>query len=398
MRNFRMEKKPDNLNPFARAIAFYLPQFHPIPENDEWWGKGFTEWTNLAKAKPLYRGHYQPNVPADLGFYDLRLPEARIAQAELAHKFGIEGFCYWHYWFGGKRILERPFQEVLESGVPDFPFCLGWANQTWSGIWHGCPDRILIEQTYPGIEDYKNHFYAVLDALGDNRYIKIEGKPVVVIYNFRGLPEPRQFIDLWKDLSVKAGLPGIYFIGLREWHFMPEEYGFDGSTPHNPGETCALLSASGINRIDSICRKKFRINLETLRNRLFYHGIRFYSYKNYIKEDLHKISYDTLYPCIVPNWDNTPRSGYNGRVLHGSTPELYRTHLRDAIKQIAHRTHDKRIIFIKSWNEWAETNYLEPDLRFGTAYLDATLNELKNFNLRTQHKSTDQPLSLAIGD
>lgn len=141
----------------VRAIAFYLPQFHPIPENDEWWGKGFTEWTNTAKAKPLFPGHYQPHVPADLGFYDLRLTEARVAQAEMAAEYGIEGFCYWHYWFAGKRLLEHPFNEVMQSGKPDFPFCLGWANDTWSGIWHGAPNRVLIEQTYPGLEDYKNY-------------------------------------------------------------------------------------------------------------------------------------------------------------------------------------------------------------------------------------------------
>ena len=143
----------------ARVIAFYLPQFHPIPENDEWWGPGFTEWRNVAKARPLFRGHYQPRIPADLGFYDLRVPETRWTQAELAKSHGIEGFCYWHYWFAGRRILERPFNEVLQLKEPDFPFSLGWANQTWTGIWHGLNDKILIEQTYPGHHDYIAHFH-----------------------------------------------------------------------------------------------------------------------------------------------------------------------------------------------------------------------------------------------
>ena len=142
----------------ARLIAFYLPQFHPIPENDQWWGRGFTEWTNVGKARPLFRGHYQPRLPADLGYYDLRVPEVREAQAELARNAGIEGFCYYHYWFGGKRLLERPFTEVINSGKPRFPFCLCWANQTWSGVWHGAPERVLIEQTYPGREDCVKHF------------------------------------------------------------------------------------------------------------------------------------------------------------------------------------------------------------------------------------------------
>ena len=149
----------------ARAIALYLPQFHPIPENDAWWGSGFTEWTNTAKARPLFAGHHQPHVPADLGFYDLRLPETREAQAALARRYGIEGFCYYHYWFAGRRILERPFDEVLASGKPDFPFCLCWANESWTGIWHGAPGRILIEQTYPGPADHAAHFSALRPRL-----------------------------------------------------------------------------------------------------------------------------------------------------------------------------------------------------------------------------------------
>ena len=166
----------------ARAIALYLPQFHPIPENDEWWGKGFTEWTNMAKAKPMFRGHYQPHIPADLGFYDLRVPETRIAQAEMAKEYGIEAFCYYHYWFAGKRMLERPFAEVLESGEPDFPFCLCWANETWTGIWHGAPNRVLIEQTYPGFDDHQNHFDFLLRAFTDRRYVTVDGKPLFLIY------------------------------------------------------------------------------------------------------------------------------------------------------------------------------------------------------------------------
>ena len=166
------------MNKKARLIAFYLPQFHPIPENDEWWGKGFTEWTNVAKARPLFRGHHQPLVPADLGFYDLRVPETREAQASLAREYGIEAFCYYHYWFAGKRILERPFDEVLASGQPDFPFCLCWANQSWTGVWHGAPNKVLIEQTYPGQDDHRRHFEYLLPAFADRRYLRVEGKPV----------------------------------------------------------------------------------------------------------------------------------------------------------------------------------------------------------------------------
>src|SRR5664280_2947039 len=198
----------------AKIIAYYLPQFHPIPENDLWWGKGFTEWTNVGKAKPLYNGHYQPRIPADLGYYDLRVPEVREAQSELAKLYGIEGFCYWHYWFGhGKRLLERPFNEVLKSGKPDFPFCLSWANETWKGFSHGLKNRnILIEQLYTGKDDYEAHFYEVLPALKDKRYMSIDGKPVFMIYMPHQLPDPRSFIDLWQNLSVKNGLDGMFFI------------------------------------------------------------------------------------------------------------------------------------------------------------------------------------------
>lgn len=195
-------------NAAARLIAFYLPQFHPIPENNEWWGKGFTEWTNVAKAKALFPGHYQPHVPADLGFYDLRVPETRIAQAELAREHGIEGFCYWHYWFGGKRLLERPFNEVLKSGEPKFPFCLGWANESWSGIWHGCADKILMEQTYLGIEEEERHFNAVVDALFDERYLRVDDKPIFYIYKPQQLPKPEALSNIGSRLPSELDFPG----------------------------------------------------------------------------------------------------------------------------------------------------------------------------------------------
>ena len=172
----------------ARFIAFYLPQFHPTKENDEWWGKGFTEWVSVAKARPLYRGHVEPHIPADLGFYDLRIPEIREQQAELAKEAGIEAFCYWHYWFGeGKRLLERPFNEVLTSGKPDFPFCLAWANHSWyKKLWDSQArekDLLLIEQKYLGIEDYKSHFYAMLPAFKDDRYFRVNGKLFFIVYD-----------------------------------------------------------------------------------------------------------------------------------------------------------------------------------------------------------------------
>jgi len=356
----------------VRTIAFYLPQFHPIPENDNWWGKGFTEWTNVTKAKSLFKGHYQPQFPADLGFYDLRIPEVREAQSELAREHGIEGFCYWHYWFNGRRILERPFNEVLFSGKPDFPFCLGWANESWTGIWHGCSDRVLVEQTYPGTKDEEAHFNSLLPAFTDSRYMKVAGRPIFFIYKPHLLPDSKRFVEHWRELALKSGLKGIYFVGntnLKKWDYGQD--GFDAMTLHNPGATAHPYFNRPHRRIvKSFCRKIGKIFSESLGYSLS--GLNTMSYKEYISRALpNPCAKREEYPCVVPNWDNTPRCGIGGYVLRGATPELFEQHLRQAVAQMAHRPPEKRIIFIKSWNEWGEGNYLEPDQRFGRRYLEA---------------------------
>lgn len=367
--------------PKARLIALYLPQFHPIPENDLWWGKGFTEWTNVAKAKPLFIGHQQPNVPADLGFYDLRVAEVREEQAELARAYGIEGFCYWHYWFGGgKRLLERPLNEVLASGKPDFPFCLAWANHTWSGVWHGCPDRILIEQTYPGVEDYTAHFYAMLNAFRDPRYMKVDGRNIFGVYKPRDLKEPGLFMDTWRELAAKEGLGGFYFIAMVDYPWDTPDGGFDACTANPP---VAMLTHQNIKPLNEEIEKK------TLKYRFFSKEKpqlpQIYSYESFVENAFpEKIRRRDFHPCVVPNWDNTPRSGLNGFVLQGSTPELYGKHLREAVSLVADNDPDHRLIFIKSWNEWAETNYLEPDLRWGHSYLEETRKAVANIKQRNQ--------------
>lgn len=364
----------------ARLIPFYLPQFHPIPENNEWWGKGFTEWTNVAKAKPLFSGHYQPHIPADLGFYDLRVPETRMAQADMAREYGIEGFCYYHYWFAGKRLLERPFIEVLKSGKPDFPFCLAWANQTWTGIWHGAPDRILIEQTYPGRKDYESHFYTLLDAFSDERYITIDNKPIFVVYDPHRLPEPEAFTDLWRNLAVKSGLKGLYFIGnVSSPSWVPEKNGFDASVLDSLSFIRQKMNRfynSNLGYPKIILKKFLYNNLNRFPLKMF-HKPTVYSYRDVIKAAFpeHEPSFDH-FPCIIPNWDNTPRSNNNGLVFHDSSPELFRTYLKKAIKRVVNREYQKRIIFIKSWNEWAEGNYVEPDLKYGKAYLEVIKTEI----------------------
>jgi glycosyltransferase involved in cell wall biosynthesis len=378
----------------ARLIALYLPQFHPIPENDEWWGKGFTEWTNVAKAKPIFIGHQQPNLPADLGFYDLRVPEAREDQADLARQYGIEGFCYWHYWFGGgRRLLERPFTEIVQSGKPDFPFCLAWANHTWSGIWHGCPDKILIEQTYPGVEDYTAHFYAMLDAFRDPRYLKVNGRNIFAVYKPRDLKEPELFMDTWRELAIKEGLGGFHFVAMVDFPWDPPAGGFDAYTSNPP---VAMVTRQDVEPLNG------EIVQETLKWRYFTKEKpalpQIYSYRSFIEHAFpQNVRTPNCYPCVVPNWDNTPRSGSNGFVLHDSTPELYEQHLSEAVSLVADRPADERVVFLKSWNEWAETNYLEPDLRWGRAYLEATCRAVAHegngalkvhfINVRTAHHS-----------
>jgi hypothetical protein len=381
----------------ARVIAFYLPQYHPIPENDLWWGKGFTEWTNVAKARPLFPGHYQPRIPADLGFYDLRVPETRFAQAEMARKHGIEGFCYWHYWFAGERLLERPFREVLRTGEPKFPFCLGWANQSWTGIWHGAPHRVLKAQTYPGLDDHRAHFYTLLEAFADERYMTVEGKPIFIVYAPFEIPEVERVTDFWRSLAAKAGLKGLHLVAhfnaaadLPAWR--PSDGGFDAAIIVSLWRVMVDVAVSGPRRISrrlssssnrgiagaarfamTALRRGFRtVYKSTLRRPM---NIHMYAdaVPYFVRQDSMGFEY---YPCIIPNWDNTPRSGLDGVVLHNSTPELFRTQVAMAVNRVRSLPDERRIIFVKSWNEWAEGNHLEPDLKFGTRYLEVLRDEL----------------------
>lgn len=353
----------------VRLIAFYLPQFHPIPENDVWWGKGFTEWTNVGKAKPLFWGHYQPHVPADLGYYDLRVPETRKAQADMARKYGIEGFMYWHYWFGnGKRLLERPFNEVLQSGEPNFPFALAWANESWKGFAHGLKNRnVLIEQEYPGDEDYIAHFYNVLPAFKDDRYIKVDGKPIFLVYKPSQLPDAYHFIDLWQKLAMQNGLRGIYFIGHHQ-STKEHDYKSENDSLHE-------MLSMGFDSVNFVRLTKYLENrslLAKIWSRIYRAVFRvplIVSYKHAMKYFSDNIDFEELViPSIIPCWDHSPRSGRDALVLNNCNPDLFREHIDCVFDKVKNKKN--KMIIIKSWNEWAEGNYLEPDLRWGTSFLE----------------------------
>lgn len=358
-----------------RLIAYYLPQYHPIPENDEWWGKGFTEWTNVAKARSLFKGHYQPHIPADLGFYDLRLPEVREQQAELAREAGIEGFCYWHYWFAGKRILERPFSEVLESGKPDFPFCLGWANASWTGTWYDAPDHTLIEQTYPGAEDHRAHFKALLPAFLDARYMAVDGKPIFLVFQPSDLDAAA--VNLWRELASQAGLKGLWLIGVVK-HAQEAAHikanGFDGCTISRTNGRGTQLPA--LQRF--IQRLAGSRKAPLLYQQLFKKPFHVYKYAEILPyTDLESEVELDFYPAVMPGWDNTPRAGLNGQIFRDASPLVFKSHLGQAIERVSAYPPEHQLVIVKSWNEWAEGNHLEPDLKYGSAFLDAIKQVIK---------------------
>lgn len=362
----------------ARVFALYLPQFHPIPENDQWWGKGFTEWTNVGKAKPLFKGHYQPHVPADLGYYDLRLAETRKAQADLAHQYGVEGFIYWHYWFGnGKRLLEQPINEVVNSGDPDFPFAFAWANETWKGFAHGLKNRnILIEQLYPGEQDYIDHFYAILPALKDKRYIRVNGKNLFMIYKPHQLPDPEKFIELWQRLARENGLKGFHFVAHHQ--SVKEHNGKSEMQSMNEMLAKGFDSVNFVRVFGLLDKQTIYTKILSKVNSILRGVPRAYSYKKFAKYFSNENdSNENVIPSLIPNWDHSPRSGKEAVVMVDSTPALFEAHVADVIDKIKEKPADKKIVIIKSWNEWAEGNYMEPDLKWGHSYLQALYRQIK---------------------
>lgn len=355
-----------------RVIAFYLPQFYPTPENDEWWGKGFTEWTNVGKAQPLFKGHYQPKVPADLGYYDLRLPLVRKQQADLAKEAGIEGFCYWHYWSNGRRLLSDVFKEVVRDKYPDFPFCLCWANHSWyKKNWNNdAKNELLVEQLYPGKDDYEAHFYAMLDAFKDTRYMTLDGKLLFGVFQPYAIPDVREFFDTWNSLALKNGLNGFHFFAYSNQKSKNQEYlarGFD-SVVFNPDWEYMFRKGNLKRGINKLMRE-------------YLHIPNLIPYKEYVQVCKEEFNGDIdLVPCIEPNFDHSPRSGTRGLILKDSTPELWKKLCCDTFRVRNGIPHEENMVFIKAWNEWGEGNYLEPDLRYGKQYLTALKEEIDKYN------------------
>ena len=370
----------------SRLIALYLPQFHPIPENDENWGTGFTEWTNVAKARPLFRGHYQPKIPADLGFYDLRNSWVREEQAELAKEAGIEGFCYWHYWFGyGRRLLQLPFDEVVASGKPDFPFCLCWANHSWSNkTWKSdlskqVGNQVIAQQLYPGREDYELHFKTMLPAFKDKRYMTVDGKLLFMVWN-PNVPEMKEFIETWRELAIKYGFNGVHFVGMLYTASLRSDLSVKERIENVLSLGFDAVNTIGNTKAEIECGRSMRY-VNAILSKVLHIGV-------ITKYDQRKINchmfteedrLENVYPTVMPNWDRSPRAGKDCVIYTNSTPEVFEKHIEDALALVRDKQEEHRIITIRSWNEWGEGNYLEPDLKYGRGYLEAIKKALSSY-------------------
>lgn len=386
-----------------RPIAIHLPQFHPFPENDEWWGKGFTEWTNVTKAQPFYEGHYQPQLPSDLGFYDLRLKEARIAQEQLARDYGIYGFCYYHYWFNGKLLMERPLEEKLKNQDEDFPFMICWANENWTRIWDGSENNVLMLQDY-NMDDHLAHIDYLIPFFKDERYIRIDGKPVFAVYRTTIIPNIDEVLALWKKRALESGIE-LYIVRFESFNQRGNNFvtpNLDASVEFQP-HTANMYLAEKRNKIILEEKKNFKtlkdeISATTIRNSLKTRIIEPLKTKFKLQqEELEKgvkINYDDLveadieyfakpihyklYPCVCPGFDNTPRKAKDYFILEHSTPAKFQNWITKKLQLFKPFSNDENLFFINAWNEWAEGNYLEPSRKWGRQYLEAVKSSFQS--------------------
>jgi len=339
-----------------KTIAFYLPQFHPIPENDEWWGKGFTEWTNVTKAQPVFTGHYQPHFPSDLGYYDLRLRETRLDQIEMAKANGVHGFCYHYYWFSGHRLLERPLDDMLADPESNMPFCLCWANENWTRRWDAAEHNILMAQEYRPDDDLE-FIKSIVPYFQDPRYITLDGGPFLIVYRPQHLADAKKAVETWRSYCASIGFPKIHLAcALTHHNWDYETYGFDSGVefpPHN----------ITINNL----AKKVDLQINFAGMCVDYHeAAEQYLARNYDAQN-------NVHRSVFPSWDNTARRRENAMIIMNGTPQNYEFWLARALRQTAHDfPNQERFVFVNAWNEWAEGCHLEPDVKYGHAFLEAT--------------------------
>ena len=335
-----------------RAIAFYLPQFHPIPENDAWWGKNFTEWRSVAGGRPQFEGHVQPNVPGELGHYDLRVPEVQHQQVALAKKYGLYGFCFYYYWFGGKRLLEYPLDRYVQDPDIDFPFCICWANETWSRRWDGSDSEVLIRQVYSA-ENSEQIFRDFVRYLVDPRYIEVNGKKIILIYRPNDIPDVQMYIDNWRHLAREAGFDILICSCLTFGSGDPTSQGFDAAVQFPPHG----VMAQEVTR-DQKTTATFTGNV--------------YSYPSVVANQIADATPTfPLFRGVMPAWDNTARRGEKAHIYADHSVELFSIWLSDAFERTFADDEGNRYVFINAWNEWAEGAYLEPDATTGLARLEA---------------------------
>jgi lipopolysaccharide biosynthesis protein len=364
----RWQEQIDGLNR-VRLIAFYLPQYHPVPENDRWWGTGFTDWVNVVKARPNFVGHYQPHLPGDLGFYDLRVEEVMEQQAELAKRYGIYGLCFLYYWFGGKRLLEFPLERMLKSDKPNIPFCLCWANENWTRRCDGQEDQVLIAQQHSDKDDVA----VIRDIMRHMRhpnYIRINGKPLLLVYHAGLFGDIRRTTMTWRDLCQEEGIGEIYLAMVESFEHPtqdthPSRYGFDASVECPPHHLWAPIKRPG---------KKLNQD---------YSGV-VSDYREAVLRYLQKeIPGFTRFRTVVPGWDNTPRLQDYSHIFAHTSPGAYQAWLEAIVELTMEQNFgEERVVFINAWNEWADGNYLEPDRLFGHGFLEATRNALERHLLK----------------